>query len=166
MKLQLVPLEPDDWKRYSNIRIRALTADPQAFYSTAGEAALFTEKDWRKRLSAPDSATFVLTDEDQTDHGLAGALPYSEDDAEDGDHQLVAMWVAPEARGSGAAHMLVEAAIIHARNMGARRLVLWVAWGNIKAEALYRAHGFRRTGQTGSFPPPRDTPEFQMALKL
>ena len=166
MTSSIIQLEADDWQRYRAIRLRALESDPQAFYSTAEDAGRLSEKEWRRRLSVPMAGTYVLQAEDGTDHGLVGALPYREDDAEAGDFQLVAMWVAPEARGTGAAHELVRAAITHARDAGARRLVLWVAWGNIRAEALYKAHGFRRTGQTGSFPAPRDTPELQLALKL
>lgn len=162
----IVQLEPDDWQRYRDIRLRALETDPQAFYSTAGDASNFAEKEWRRRLSAPNSGTFVLSGATETDTGLVGALPYNEDDAEPGDYQLVSMWVAPEARGTGAAHELVRAALAHAKGKGARRVVLWVAWGNVRAEMLYQAHGFRRTGQTGSFPAPRDTPEFQLALKF
>ena len=166
MNATIIQLEPDDWQRYRDIRLRALETDPQAFFSTAEDSRKFNEKEWRRRLSAEDAGTFVLQGADGNDQGLVGALPYREDDAEPGDYQLVSMWVAPEARGTGAAHALVHAALDHARAAAARRLVLWVAWGNIRAEALYQAHGFKRTGQTGSFPPPRDTPELQLAIRL
>ncbi len=164
--MNLAYLEPDDWERYRDIRLLALRTDPDAFYSTAEDSGKFTEKEWRRRLSEPQCVTMVVTDDAGDDVGLAAALPYDEVDARPGDFQLVAMWVAPSARRSGASKLLLEAAIAHARERSARRLVLWVAWGNLRAEALYQQYGFKRTGETGSFPPPRDTPEFQMALRL
>lgn len=160
--MKLVQLEPDDWQRYRDLRLLALRSDPEAFYSTAESDGTLSEKQWRRRLEA---ASYVV-EGNGSDLGLVTTLPYAEDDAADGDWQLVSMWVAPAARGQGVGHRLVEAAVEHARAAGARRLVLWVAWGNLRAELLYEAHGFKRTGVTGSFPPPRETPEFQMALKL
>ena len=164
MKLQA--LEADDWQRYRDIRLRALRTDPEAFFSTAADSEKLTERQWRERLSVPESTTFAVSNNSGDDVGLAAVIPYAQADAETGDHELVAMWVAPEARRTGVSKLLVEAAVAEARARGARRLVLWVAWGNLRAEALYKQFGFRRTGETGSFPPPRNTPEFKMALKL
>jgi len=163
--MEIVFLEPDDWQRYRDIRMQALRTDPAAFFTTAEESEQFNESDWRRRLDRPDAVTFVVSDSG-IDVGLAGILPYSQADATDGEYELVAMWVAPSARRTGASKLLLNTAIDAARQQGARRLVLWVAWGNVRAEALYQQFGFKRTGQTGSFPPPRNTPEFQMALKL
>ena len=164
--MKLVNLEPDDWQRYSAIRLRALQTDPEAFFSTAEESLKFSEKDWRRRLAIEDSRTIVASDDAGQDVGLVAALPYTQSDGEPGDYELVAMWVAPEARRAGLSKELVRATIDASREFGAKRLVLWVAWGNLKAELLYERFGFKRTGETGKFPPPRETPEFKMALKL
>jgi ribosomal protein S18 acetylase RimI-like enzyme len=56
------------------------------------------------------------------------------------------MWVAPEARGSGAGRVLVDAVIAWAGERGARRLVTSVTEGNDGALRLYERAGFADTG--------------------
>ena len=56
------------------------------------------------------------------------------------------MWVSPDARGSGAADLLVSAVTEVVRAESANRLVLWVADGNARARAFYLRAGFRPTG--------------------
>jgi RimJ/RimL family protein N-acetyltransferase len=58
----------------------------------------------------------------------------------------VSMWVSPQARGSGAADLLVSAAVEAAAAESAGRLVLWVADGNARARAVYLRAGFRPAG--------------------
>ena len=55
---------------------------------------------------------------------------------------LIAMWVAPHARGSGAASLLVEAIQAALRADGVGTLLLEVAPDNARAVAFYRRHGF------------------------
>ncbi len=58
-----------------------------------------------------------------------------------------AVYVHPDARGSGASGRLMQAAIDDARNMGASRIALWVNGANIHAQGLYERLGFRETGR-------------------
>ena len=110
--MKLVQLEPDDWQRYRDLRLLALRTDPDAFYSTAESDETLSEKQWRRRLEA---ASYVV-EGNSSDLGLVTTLPYAEDDAEDGDWQLVSMWVAPEGRGQGVGHRLRHrCAHVHAR---------------------------------------------------
>lgn len=162
----VINLQPDDWRRYRDIRIRALSTDPDAFSSTAEATETFTEQEWRRRLATEDSLTFVVESEELGDAGLATVIRCRESDAEPGDYSLVSMWVAPEARRGGVGKQLVSHALHTARGFGARRVTLWVAWGNLRAEMLYQQFGFKRTGETGTFQQPRETPTFKMALKL
>ena len=57
------------------------------------------------------------------------------------------MWVAPEARGTGAGRALVEAVIGWAAERGARTLTTSVTEGNAGGTALYAAAGFADTGR-------------------
>ncbi len=50
--------------------------------------------------------------------------------------------VAPEHRGSGVGRMLVDQAIVVAREKGAERLVLEVRRSNVSAIKLYERFGF------------------------
>ena len=59
---------------------------------------------------------------------------------------LHAVYVHPDARGSGASSKLLRAAIDHACSKGATRIALWVNGANTHARALYERLGFRETG--------------------
>ena len=55
------------------------------------------------------------------------------------------LYVSPEARGSGAADLLMEAALARGRAAGAPLLVLTVAEANDRARAFFTRHGARVT---------------------
>jgi ribosomal protein S18 acetylase RimI-like enzyme len=57
------------------------------------------------------------------------------------------MWVAPDARGTGAGKALVHAVVAWAADRGAERLTTSVTEGNAAAAALYAAAGFCDTGR-------------------
>lgn len=57
-----------------------------------------------------------------------------------------AVYVHPDARGSGASGALMGAAIAHAQTKGALCIALWVNGANTRARALYERLGFRQTG--------------------
>ena len=65
------------------------------------------------------------------------------------------MWVAPEARRARVGSALVDLVVAWARSNGIARLLLDVADANVAAVALYESKGFRRNGNVGSLPPPR-----------
>jgi GNAT superfamily N-acetyltransferase len=58
-----------------------------------------------------------------------------------------AVYVHPDARGSGASTELVAAAIEGARAKGASRIALWVNGENAHARRLYERLGFRESGR-------------------
>lgn len=58
-----------------------------------------------------------------------------------------AVYVHPDARGTGASGRLLQAAIDDARSKGARRVALWVNGVNKHALGLYERLGFRQTGR-------------------
>ena len=60
---------------------------------------------------------------------------------------LYAMWVAPEARRSGAGAALVDAVVAWAAAHGALRVRTEVTVGNDGAARLYERTGFRATGE-------------------
>lgn len=57
-----------------------------------------------------------------------------------------AVYVHPDARGTGVSGELIRAAIEGAKSRGARRVALWVNGVNAHARALYERVGFRQTG--------------------
>jgi len=58
-----------------------------------------------------------------------------------------AVYVHPDARGSGASSALIRAAIEHARSRGGSRVALWVNGVNKHARGLYERIGFVEAGR-------------------
>lgn len=167
----------DDWREVRDLRLAALQDTPDAFGATYEEEAGFSPEDWQGRLSRPDADTFLagLADDEQpeagpTPAGLMTLLPASTLpglDEPPATGIIVAVWVAPWARGRGVADRLLEAVLAAAPAAGYTRLVLDVADGNPHAQALYARHGFTRTGRTGTLPPPRThVTEHQLAREV
>lgn len=130
MSVRLQYLTPDDWRRWRDVRARALAADPAAFACSAHQLGAHTpEAQWRDALA--HRQVLVAVDEGR-DVAMVG-LAWGEEP------ELVSMWVAPEARGRGLGRRLVEAVLALA---GDRPVVLRVMVGNDPACDLYARCGF------------------------
>jgi RimJ/RimL family protein N-acetyltransferase len=131
-------VESDDWERLRDVRLRALASDPDAFLVTVEEARTFTEERWRARAEpSEDGVTFAYEQHGVFDGMVSGFI--------DDDPQtviLVAMWVAPELRGTGVAQDLVQCVVEWSRRRGCVRVVLSVEGANIRAARLYEKCGF------------------------
>jgi len=103
------------------------------------------ETEWRKRAAdgatSPGSATFIAIADDTWVGMAAGRLK------DGGDAEVIAMWVAPEARSRGIGGTLVGAVANWARELGGESLELWVTDGNGPARNLYERQGFFGTGE-------------------
>ena len=128
-----------DWGVYRDVRLASLEDSPSAFGSQLADERGRTDASWRARLA--NRTQFVAWDEGRL-IATVGCLPW-----EDGAIELVSMWVAPAARGTGVADLLVDAVVAHARDRGCHTTILWVSEGNGPAERLYARHGFARTGR-------------------
>lgn len=126
------------------LRLQALTDAPAAFGSTLQRELDRTPAEWTKWLSP--SATYLLQD-GPTPKGIAAGVP---DAADPGLVWLMAMWLHPDLRGSGAADLLVRAALEWAVGVKAERIRLDVIQGNQAAIRLYERFGFRPTGLTST----------------
>ena len=131
-------LEPDDWMRLRDARLRALASDPGAFLVTFDEARKFPDERWRERAVQTESnVTFVYERADAFD-AMVGA--FFRDDAVSA--YLVGMWVAPDLRRSGVARQLVERVVAWARGRGCSQVVLSVEGNNGRAARFYEKCGF------------------------
>jgi GNAT superfamily N-acetyltransferase len=133
--------QPDDWAAYRNIRLRMLQETPDVYGSSYAREAAFSEADWRSRMTHP--MLFLAINDNDEVVGTATGLP-----AADGTVEIVAMYVAPEARGQGCAGRLLEAVAAASRDRGADRLVLRVTRGNRVARSCYTRYGFQPTGRS------------------
>jgi GNAT superfamily N-acetyltransferase len=125
------------------LRLQALSDSPRAFSSTYDRELARTTEDWRRWL-AP-SATFLL-EADGEARGLVAGLPDAQDSSV---VYLMAMWVHPEMRGTGAADLLVSSVKAWAAEVGAAQVRLNVVKGNDRARRCYERAGFRDTGRRG-----------------
>jgi len=124
------------------VRLQALTDAPDAFGSTYERELTRTVEDWRRWLSP--GAAFILDD----GHAARGLVACARDATAPTIVDLMAMWVHPMIRGSGAADALVAEVIAWARTEGAHRVRLQVVQENLRARRVYERHGFRVTGRT------------------
>ena len=123
------------------LRLQALTDEPMAFGSTYERERARTVADWQRWLSP--GATFLLERA-----GIAVGLVASscaEDDPSVAD--LMALWVAPWARGCGGGDALVAAVWAWAQEQDGNAVRLLVMAENERAKRLYERNGFRPTGQ-------------------
>lgn len=133
---------PDDWKAWRELRLAALQEAAFAFGSQYADWVDAPEERWRERLGSP-GAYQVIASLDGTPAGLAGGFP------DDGQAELVSMWVAPEGRGKGVGNALMQAVEDWARSIGATALRLSVVPGNDPAHDLYLRHGYVDTDELG-----------------
>ena len=138
----------DDWERLRDVRLRALAQDPHAFLETHARASSFPDELWQERATpTADRSSFVVERAGKFD-GLVSCFV--------ADHPgtvfLVAMWVAPELRGTGTARALVERVIDWAREQGASLVSLSVEPHNDRAARLYENCGFVETCDPPPFP--------------
>jgi GNAT superfamily N-acetyltransferase len=133
----------DDSERLRELRLRALATDPEAFSSTYAEASSHPLEEWKQRAAFSEAGalqrTFVVAGEEDTWLGMALVRLREEDP---GLAALNAMWVAPEARGKGAAKLLGDACATWAAQHGCAELTLGIFTGNVRARRAYEAAGF------------------------
>jgi GNAT superfamily N-acetyltransferase len=126
------------------VRLQALTDSPRAFSSSYKREVARTMEDWR-RWMAPGVVTFILENEGQARGLVAG----TRDAKEAYVAHLMAMWVHPELRGTGAADALVSSVKAWAAEIGAAEVRLNVVENNVRARRCYERAGFRATGRQG-----------------
>ena len=122
------------------LRLQALSDAPDAFGSTYERELARTTSDWQRWLSS--GVTFIL-DEPEGAHGIVAGRRDATDPAV---VHLMAMWVHPSIRGSGAADGLVAAVLAWAESEGATVVRLDVVQANDRARRFYERNGFRPTG--------------------
>jgi len=144
-------IAPGEGETLRAIRLRALADAPLAFGSTHAREAAYPPERWRDWAEASSAgggqAFFFAVDETSgAPVGLASGVIW---EAEPETAHLYAMWVAPEARGSGAGAALVETVVAWAADHRALRVRAEVTVGNDGAARLYVRAGFRDTGERG-----------------
>lgn len=146
------------WADLRALRLAALAEAPDAFWATLADESGYDETRWRAFVAGV--AWFVVR-RDAEVVGAAGGVQ-----TEDGEPELIGMWVAPGVRGRGYGAALVSAVSDWARGVGAPAIGLWIVQGNDPARNLYQRCGFRPTGERAPLPSPRVGVEERLRLTL
>lgn len=137
---------PADRDLVRTLRLRTLQEDPEAFGSTY-EGTLEREREdptfWGHFLAL--GACILATPEgSEAPRGIARVVPATEPGEP---AMIVSVWVAPEARGTGAGRALIDACIDWAEeHLPGVRLRLHVMRENPPARRLYERCGFGKIG--------------------
>lgn len=143
--IEIKEFDPAEWSVYKKLRIASLRDSPDAFGSTLDTALACTDEIWKARLqpnsNSLDLAIYALSKGNAV--GLAWGKIRSETRST---AHLYQMWVAPEARGSGAGSLLLNRVTAWSKDLMAKQLHLSVTIGNSPAWSLYRSAGFIEVG--------------------
>jgi RimJ/RimL family protein N-acetyltransferase len=134
--------------RLKAIRLHALQVDPAGFSSTYEREAALPEEWWTSRAAlseAGEEQRFFVAVDDQ-DRWVGTALARRDDR---GEAVLNAMWVAPEARGQGAARALCDACAAWAAERGFDTLEVEVFEDNAAGRRVYESASFAAHGTNG-----------------
>jgi GNAT superfamily N-acetyltransferase len=144
MALTVRRILPDDWALLRELRLASLRDAPEAFGQRYENAAAQPEADWRSAARASaggDRRAWFLARSTESaaerDVGLVQARRRPPADC-----LLFSMWVAPEARRTGAGRLLVDAVSAWAAAWGGHRVILWVFGANEGALRFYERIGF------------------------
>jgi ribosomal protein S18 acetylase RimI-like enzyme len=124
------------------LRLDALTLAPHQFGSTYKRELARTVDDWRRWMSP--GVVFILEDA----AAARGLVAAAHDQVDHGIVHLMAMWVHPDARGTGGGDALVTAVAGWAESERARVVRLQVMHDNQRALRFYERNGFTLTGAT------------------
>lgn len=144
MSVAIRSVQPDEWERVRDLRLRALADAPDAFGATIEHEREGTEDFWRAWVSGWEGSTNAMTVAEADGEWVGMAVGSRSGDEPDA--HLYGMWVEPERRGGGIGSDLVEAVVGWARSWGAASVVLGVTETNAAAAGFYEHLGFEDTG--------------------
>ena len=140
--IEIVRLDPDEWKAYKALRLEALQDAPQAFGSTYDTNLARSETFWRGRLVEAQIGERGWLLFARIDGQLAGMIgAYRTDEA--AVVEVISTYVRPAYRGRGVARALMDVLLeTLARTGQFKRATLGVNQQQVAAVRLYERCGF------------------------
>lgn len=139
------PVTADEWMLWRAARLEALRESPAAFGSQLTDWIEASEERWRERLSVT-GAHDVLAFDGEHVVGMVSGMPVADDPTRT---ELISMWVAPSARGTGLAAALIDRIVDWATQAGASVVDLSVMPDNPAARRAYERAGFVALSEPG-----------------
>ncbi len=143
-----------EWQALRDVRLAALADSPHAFSTTAAQARLRSNMDWRASASNGAAGVRWVTFVAQADRGAlvgmaTGHYPDERHRPNDDPEipSLMQMWVAPVHRRTGVGRGLVKEVMRWAAGKKAPLVRLEVNEADAGAVAFYESCGFTRTGR-------------------
>lgn len=99
--------------------------------------------DWSRSITDP-AATVLVAEADGRTLGFTSVGPARDEDAEDGDLEVYAIYLDPEAWGRGVARELMRTALRQVPR--GTPVSIWLLADNTRAQHFYRRHGFQPDG--------------------
>lgn len=144
MNFTIRQLNENDWRDFSQVRLKALQTDPLVFGSNFEKESQFTEADWRERLQAKDSAVFMIF-ADEMPIGMTGVSVFR-DDPTKRTAIFWGSWLEPDFRGKGLSDLMYKARINWAKSHpGIERIIVSHRASNLASKFANQKHGFAFT---------------------
>ena len=154
--MDITRIGPADWERFRTVRLASLSESAAAFGSRHADWVDAPPERWQSRLT---QVPLTLLAHDATaELGVVSGQPVGEAWVE-----LISMWVAPAARGTGVAGRLIDAVADWAAAQG-RTTYLMVRSDNTPARKSYERAGFVDMGVPDDWPAD-EPPEHRMELR-
>ena len=140
--------DPEDAGAVSDVRIRSWQGAYAHVFPAERLAALDERREqqarhWRAMIEEPPLPGHMLLAERGGDAIGFASIGRARDDATAG--EVYAIYVVPEAWGTGAGHALMQESVRRLRDDGYRDAVLWVLDDNPRARAFYEREGWSLT---------------------
>ena len=136
--MDITRIGPADWERFRAVRLASLSESPAAFGSRHADWVDAPAERWQSRLSQVPLT--LLAHEATNVVGVVSGQPVGDKWVE-----LISMWVAPAARGTGVAGQLIGAVVDWTAGQD-RTTYLMVRSDNTRARKSYERAGFVDTG--------------------
>ncbi len=147
MSIFIKQLTENDWREFSQVRLKALQTDPAVFGSNYEKESQLTEADWRSRLQAKDNAIYLIY-ENETPIGMTG-VSINWNDPTEKTALLWGSWLAPHARGKGLSVLMYQARIKWAKeHLTVEKIIVSRRAPNVASEYANQKHGFVLTHKT------------------
>ncbi|SEK90926.1 GNAT family N-acetyltransferase [Streptacidiphilus jiangxiensis] len=174
MTYRIHRVQPEDWERVRDIRLRMTKDTPLAYLESHEDALAHGEDEWRFRAARntqPGNTGYAAVVVETGEWvGCMNSYVPAPDPGEAPDRAwLVGVWVDPAHRGRahGLTDVLLDACLAWAREeAGVPELYLEVHERNERARAFYERRGFVGTGHTQPYDLDPTTLELEMKLTL